>query len=346
MLIKLLKKIIVLGGLLGLVGSLFLGYQFNRFQHEPIEMRDEAIRFIIPSGNTVRQVAQKLADSGYIKDPVMFIALARLKGESTVIKAGEYLIQPGVTPDDLIRIFSQGDSVQHGFTIIEGWTFDQLLDALANDPILVQTIEDRSHAAVLQKLGLQLEHPEGWFLPDTYHFPRGTTDVEFLRRAHHSMQRKLDELWPQRDPELPLETPYDALILASIIEKETGAAFERPLIAAAFIERLRRGMRLQTDPTIIYGLGQEFDGDIRYRDLRRDTPYNTYLHRGLTPTPIALPGADAIHAALHPAESDAIYFVSKGDGTHHFSTTLEEHNRAVSKYQLKGRKPRRQAEPG
>jgi len=346
MLLKLLKKIIYLGLVLGITGSLFLGYKFNRFQHEPINMQGEAIRFIIPSGNTVRQVAQKLADNGYIEDPVMFIALARIQGENTVIKAGEYLIESGVTPDDLIRIFSQGDAVQHGFTIIEGWSFAQVLDALAQHPILVQTIQDRSPTAVMAQLGLELEHPEGWFLPDTYHFPRGTTDLEFLRRAHHSMKNKLNALWAEREPDLPLKTPYDALILASIIEKETGAVFERPLIAAAFVERLRRGMRLQTDPTIIYGLGADFDGDIRYADLRKNTPYNTYLHRGLPPTPIAMPGADAIHAALHPARSKAIYFVSKGDGTHHFSTTLEEHNAAVRKYQLNGRKPKRKAEPG
>ena len=346
MLIKLIKKIIYLGLMLAVVGSVFLGYHFSRFQHEPIELHGESIRFLIPSGNTVRQVAQKLADGGYIEDPVMFIALARLKGEQAVIKAGEYLIEPGVTPNELIQIFSQGDSIQHGFTIIEGWTFAQLLDEMKNHPILENTLGDSGPAVAIERLGLPLAHPEGWFLPDTYLFPRGTTDLEFLRRAHQAMRNKLEESWQGRDEGLPLDSPYEALILASIIEKETGAAFERPLIAAAFIERLRKGMRLQTDPTIIYGLGESFDGNIRYSDLRKDTPYNTYLHKGLPPTPIALPGADAIHAALHPAESRAIYFVSKGDGTHHFSTTLEEHNRAVSKYQLKGRKPKRQAEPG
>ena len=182
------------------------------------------------------------------------------------------------------------------------------------------------------------EHPEGMFFPDTYRFPKGTSDVDFLHRAYQVMQQHLKREWEQRDEDLPLKSSYEALILASIIEKETGVGFERPLIGGVFTERLRRKMRLQTDPTIIYGLGENFDGDIRFRDLKKDTPYNTYLHSGLTPTPIALPGLDSIRAALHPAKTKALYFVSKGDGTHHFSETLEEHNAAVRRYQLKGRK--------
>ena len=187
-------------------------------------------------------------------------------------------------------------------------------------------------------LGYPEQHPEGLFFPDTYRFPKGTSDVDFLKRAYQVMQKHLEREWSERDPELPLKSSYEALILASIIEKETGAGFERPLIAGVFIERLKRNMRLQTDPTIIYGLGEQYDGDIRFRDLRKDTPYNTYLHAGLTPTPIAMPGLLAIRAALHPTPTDALYFVSKGDGTHQFSATLEQHNAAVARYQLNNSK--------
>lgn len=346
MALRLIKKLISFCILIGIVGSLFLGYKFNQFQSSPISLEGESVEFTIERGKTIRQVAQNLADKGYIEDAVMFIALAKLEGEETSIKAGEYRLKPSQTPKDLITLFTKGNSILYSFTIIEGWTFRQLLQALAAEPLLVQTIQGLDVETIMSQIGFRDEHPEGRFLPDTYHFPKGTSDIEFLSRAYQTMQTKLAQEWENRDPGLPLKSPYEALILASIIEKETGAAFERPLIAAAFIQRLKKGMRLQTDPTIIYGLGEDFDGNIRYKDLRKDTPYNTYVHKGLTPTPIALPGIDAIRAALHPAESDAIYFVSKGDGTHHFSTTLKEHNEAVSKYQLKGKKPKRKAKPG
>jgi UPF0755 protein len=200
------------------------------------------------------------------------------------------------------------------------------------------TLKDKTDAEIMAILGYPGQHPEGLFFPDTYRFPKGTRDVDFLRRAYQVMQKHLAREWDQRGSNLPLKSSYEALILASIIEKETGAAFERPLISAVFTERLRRKMSLQTDPTIIYGMGEEFDGDIRFRDLKKDTPYNTYLRAGLTPTPIALPGLEAIRAALHPAPSKALYFVSKGDGTHHFSATLHEHNAAVKRYQINNRK--------
>jgi len=202
----------------------------------------------------------------------------------------------------------------------------------------VQTLQGKDDAEIMRLIGHPDQHPEGMFFPDTYRFPKGTSDVDFLKRAYEVMQQHLEREWMKRDPDLPLNSSYEALILASIIEKETGAGFERPLIAGVFIQRLKRNMRLQTDPTIIYGLGTGFDGDIRFRDLKRDTPYNTYLHSGLTPTPIALPGLDSIRAALHPAETKALYFVSKGDGTHHFSETLQEHNAAVKRFQLNRQK--------
>lgn len=346
MAIRAIKKIIYFLLLAGILMSLFLGYKFNEFKTKPIKLDTPTASFTIYSGSSIRQVAQMLADKGYIADPLMFIALAKINGDETHIKAGEYLLKTENSPQDLIRIFRKGNSILYSFTIIEGWTFAQLLDELKQDPVLLHTLNKNDIPSIMGQISQPDEHPEGRFLPDTYHFPRGTTDISFLKRAYQSMQQKLSMEWQQRDPDLPLKTPYEALILASIIEKETGAAFERPLISAAFIRRLKKNMRLQTDPTIIYGMGKDFDGNIRYRDLRKDTPYNTYLHKGLTPTPIALPGEDAIHAALHPADSQAIYFVSRGDGTHQFSTTLEEHNAAVSKYQLKGRKPKRKADPG
>ena len=341
-----IKKIFYFMVLAGLLVSVFLGYQFNQFQTRPVELGADTVQFTIYSGNTLRQVAQRLADAGYIADPLMFIVLARLGGDAAHIKAGEYRLDASQTPQDLLQLFRKGDTVLYSFTIIEGWTFQQLLQAISADPVIIKTLQDDDTRAIMAQISDADEHPEGLFLPDTYHFPRGTTDISFLQRAYQSMQRLLRAEWELRQKDLPLSSAYDALILASIVEKETGAAFERPLISAAFIQRLNRNMRLQTDPTIIYGLGSEFDGNIRYADLRRDTPYNTYIHKGLTPTPIALPGRDAIHAALHPAESEAIYFVSKGDGTHQFSKTLEEHNAAVVKYQLKGRKPVRAAQPG
>jgi UPF0755 protein len=213
-----------------------------------------------------------------------------------------------------------------------------MLAAIADDPIIEHTLEGKTNEEIMNLLGYPEQHPEGLFFPDTYRFPKGTSDVDFLRRAYQVMQKHLTREWNQRASGLPLDSSYDALILASIIEKETGAGFERPLISGVFIQRMKKNMRLQTDPTIIYGLGEKFDGNIRFRDLKKDTPYNTYLHAGLTPTPIALPGLGAIRAALHPAKTQALYFVSKGDGTHHFSATLEEHNAAVKRYQLKGRK--------
>ena len=338
---------ILLAVIAGLLLAGFAGWRYAQFREAPLKLPEQDAVFTIDNGSPLRQVARKLAAEGYIEDPWLFEFLARSRPEGGSIKAGEYRIESGDTPETLLQRFREGASIEYAFTIIEGWTFRQLREALARDPVLVQTLgEKTSDEEIMQRLDHPGQHPEGRFLPDTYHFPRGTTDRQFLQRAYRAMEKTLESEWRQRAPDLPLKTPYEALTLASIIEKETGAAFERPLIAAVFIQRLKKGMRLQTDPTIIYGLGADFDGDIRYRDLKKKTPYNTYLIQGLPPTPIALPGRDAIHAALHPADSDALYFVSKGDGTHFFSRTLEEHNRAVSKYQLKGRKPKRKAEPG
>lgn len=335
---KLIKRMIAWCLLAGLLIIGLLTYQLLSFQHGSISLSQEQTVFLIRSGSNIKTIAQDLAMKEIIDDPWLFILLAKLRGVETRVRAGEYRLQAEQTPDDLLDIFTKGSSIQYSITVIEGWSFRQMLAAIAQDPIIEHSLEGKSDSEIMDLIGHPGQHPEGMFFPDTYRFPKGTSDVEFLRRAYQVMQQHLEREWAQREKNLPLKSSYEALILASIIEKETGAGFERPLISGVFIQRLNRNMRLQTDPTIIYGMGDSFDGNIRFRDLRKDTPYNTYLHAGLTPTPIALPGLDSIRAAVHPGKTKALYFVSKGDGTHHFSETLEEHNDAVNRYQLKGRK--------
>ena len=335
---KFVQRLIVWSILAAILGVAILVFQLLSFQHGNIALPQQPTIFLIKSGSNIKSIAQDLSMQKIIDDPWLFILLAKVKGVETRVRAGEYEIKTEMTPEELLEKFTQGSAIQYSLTVIEGWSFRQMLAAIADDPIIEYTLGDKSDEEIMDLLGYPGEHPEGLFFPDTYRFPKGTSDVDFLRRAYQVMQKHLVREWSQRDSGLPLQSSYDALILASIIEKETGAGFERPLISGVFIQRLKKKMRLQTDPTIIYGLGENFDGDIRFRDLKKDTPYNTYLHAGLTPTPIALPGLDAIRAALHPAKTEALYFVSKGDGTHHFSATLEEHNSAVKRYQLKGRK--------
>jgi len=337
MFLKLIKKILLWGIFATLIASVVLIVQFQRFTHETISISEPDRTFLIEPGSNIKSIARQLSLEKIIDDPWLFILLAKLKGVETKVRAGEYRLQQEQSPNDLLELFTRGKSIQYSFTIIEGWSFRQMLAAMQDDPVLVNTLKGKTDAEIMTLLGYPQQHPEGMFYPDTYRFPRGTSDIRFLHRAYDLMQSQLQREWLNRAPDLPLKSSYEALILASIIEKETAVGSERPLIASAFIQRLRKNMRLQTDPTVIYGLGESFDGDIRYRDLRKDTPYNTYLHHGLTPTPIALPGVEAIHAALHPADSKAIYFVARGDGTHQFSETLEQHNKAVKKYQLKGK---------
>ncbi|MEA3638571.1 MAG: endolytic transglycosylase MltG [Lamprobacter sp.] len=300
------------------------------------EQSDQRL-FEIRPGTRLRDLAARLADEGLIGDPYFFIALAYQERLQSQIKAGEYAIVQGMRPRDLLRLFASGRSVQYPVTLIEGWTFRDALDSLSTHEVLTLELAGLSDAEVMQRIGIEDAHPEGWLFPDTYLVTRDSTDVAVLKRAHARMKQVLNEEWGQRLDDLPIETPYEALILASIIEKETGLATERPDIAGVFVRRLRRGMRLQTDPTVIYGMGDDYDGNIRRQDLRQATAYNTYVIDGLPPTPIALPGREALHAALNPAAGDALYFVSRGDGSHHFSATLKEHNCAVRKYQLGGR---------
>ncbi len=309
-------------------------FEFQRFQHETVSIPGSDRIFTIKSGSNIKSIAQQLSMEKIIDDPWLFILLAKFKGVETRVRAGEYRLQATQSPVDLLELFTKGQSIQYSFTIIEGWTFREMLHQMQTHSAMANSLEDKTDAEIMTLLGYPGQHPEGLFFPDTYRFPNHTSDIKFLQRAYKLMQTHLQREWQNRAPDLPVSSSYEALILASIIEKETGVASERPLIASVFTRRLKKNMRLQTDPTIIYGLGESFDGDIRYRDLKKDTPYNTYLHSGLTPTPIALPGLESIRAALHPADSDALYFVARGDGTHQFSRTLEAHNKAVKKYQL------------
>ena len=335
-----MKLLFKLAGVLVLVASLGTGWvwlKLDRFANSPISLQ-QARAFDVAPGSGVARIARELAAQGVIDDARAFVWLARWRQQAHRLQAGEYWLQPGLSGEQLLALLVAGKVRQHVFTIVEGWTFRQLRRALAAEPRIRHSLTGLSDAEVMARLGHPGEHPEGRFLPDTYHFPAGTRDVDFLQRAYQAMAEALERLWPQRQPDLPLASPYEALILASIVEKETAVAAERRQIAGVFIRRLRKGMRLQTDPTVIYGLGEDFQGNLRKRDLRRDTPYNTYRRRGLPPTPIALPGLDSLRAVLDPAPGEALYFVAKGDGRHHFSATLEEHNRAVRRYQIHQRR--------
>jgi len=307
------------------------------YAHLPLSWPSANISFDVRSGSSLRAVAAQLSAAGVIGRPEPFEILARVLGESGRLKAGNYELVAPVTPLELLQRMTRGDVTLVAVTFVEGWTFAQVRRILQEHPKVRAELAGLGEREAAQRIGIDAENPEGWIFPDTYHFSDGSSDVAILQRAHRLMRRHLDEQWQQRAPGLPLKTPYEALILASIVEKETGRAEERPLVAAVFVNRLRIGMRLQTDPTVIYGIGPSFDGDLRKRDLLTDTPYNTYTRNGLPPTPIAMPGLDALRATLNPAASDAMYFVARGDGTSKFSRTLAEHERAVTQYQRRGR---------
>ncbi len=307
---------------------------YQAFLDTPLALPESTIDFAVPRGASMKRVAESLAAKDLLTSSLYLQIHARLQGLAPRIKAGEYRFTSGITPRQLLDKLVAGRVIQYNLTVLEGWTFRQLLEAMANHEKLEFTLNGLSDAEIMAQLGQPGKHPEGQFFPDTYHFPAGATDVDFLKRAAKKLDQQLAQAWAQRSSGLPLKTPYEALILASIIEKETAVPEEYPQVAGVFIRRLEKGMRLQADPTIIYGMGADFDGNIRRSDLRADTPYNTYVHNGLPPTPIALPGAGAIAAAVNPAPGDALYFVATGNGRHVFSRTLREHNRAVRKYQL------------
>jgi UPF0755 protein len=292
----------------------------------------------VERGTTLGSFVRELHEDDVLPDRFSMLLLAYLRGQHRSLKAGEYRFESGASQKQILDQVVAGRSVQYAILIPEGWNFRELMNALNAAEKLEHTLQDLSSEMVMARLGKEGEHFEGRFYPDTYYYGASTTDLTLLKQAYKRMEQRLAREWEQREPDLPYRTPYEALIMASIVEKETGVAEERPLIAGVFVNRLRRGMRLQTDPTVIYGIGEKFDGNLRRRDLRRDTPYNTYTRKGLPPTPIAMPGGDAIHAALHPAKTRHLYFVSRGDGTHQFSETLKEHNQAVTRYQLGGGK--------
>jgi UPF0755 protein len=295
------------------------------------------IDFTVQRGVALKTASDSLHRDGVLTKPWAFVLIARLKGLSGEIKAGSYALERPVSPLALLRKITEGDTVLGKLALIEGWSFQDMRRSVAANSALRHDTLTMSDAALLQAVGATEAHPEGLFFPDTYFFDRGSSELALYKRAYSAMQENLQAQWALRAPSgLPYRTPYEALIMASIIEKETGAAEERPQIAAVFVNRLRIGMRLQTDPTVIYGLGARFDGNLRRDDLLADTPYNTYTRGGLPPTPIALPGLAAIQAALHPDSCKALYFVAKGSGRHVFSETLDAHNRAVARYQ-KGR---------
>jgi UPF0755 protein len=324
--------------LAAVVGLLIAAGWCVRYPYHHVPLKSSPMEFSITAGSTLRSATQQMVDAGVLTSPLPFEVLTRLFGDPKNIKAGNYEIEEGITPLKLMRKITRGDYTALAITFVEGSTFRQMRSMLDDHPALKHDTRGLKDVEVVEQLGLEPRSPEGLFFPDTYHFVQGVSDLSILRRAYQLMDKHLDAQWQQRAPEVPLSTPYQALILASIIEKETGKAVERATISAVFLNRLRLGMKLQTDPTVIYGLGELFDGNLRKRDLLSDGPYNTYTRVGMPPTPIAMPGIASLNAALHPARTDALYFVAKGDGSSHFSRSLEEHDRAVTKYQRSGKR--------
>lgn len=305
-------------------------------KERPVPMQAERVDYVVESGAGPRAIARVMHAAGIELDERQFVWLARLSEQDTLLQAGAYEATQGDTLWDLLIRMSSGNMLQTRLTVPEGWTYQRIRETLNNDPAVRNTLTPEVEAELLASLGMETRHPEGWFAPDTYVFVPGTTDVNVLRRAFEAQAQLLQQLWEDRDPDLPLATPYEALILASIVERETGHSQDRARVAGVFVNRLRANMLLQTDPTVIYGMGDNYTGRIRKVDLNTDTPWNTYTRVGLPPTPIASPGKAALLATLHPEKHDYYYFVSRGDGTSEFSKDLRAHNNAVNKY-IRGR---------
>lgn len=328
-------QLLVLLLLLAALAAVIMWVQYQQFRDSALAIPEQELLYTVSPGSSLNQLAYDLSSRNIIEHPRFFILLGRDMDAARRLQAGEYILQQGLTPQTLLQQLVDGKVTQYELTLIEGHSFREMLLRIHDDPVLTQTLTNETDAGIMEKLGHPDQHPEGRFLPDTYYFTRGMTDIDFLTRAWQAMHDQLSLAWEEREEGLPFETPDEALILASIVEKETGAVEERPIIAGVFVRRLQKGMRLQTDPTVIYGMGEAYDGNIRKRDLLKDTPYNTYTRAGLPPTPIAMPGVDAIHAVLHPAKGKSLYFVAMGEGKHYFSNTLKQHNLAVDKFQKK-----------
>jgi len=340
-----LRKIFIFAFVLLLLATASVFYFGKQWLSQPIGFPEQGYSYFVEPGSSLTRTALNLNAEGYIEFPILLSRYARLVNK-TDVRAGEYLFSEGETPLSFLGKLQKGDVVDYPITLIEGWTFKQALEHLHKQEKIKSTlIDEKSLSDFFSHLALENEHPEGWFFPDTYHFIAGMSDREILEQAHRRMRDVLATEWAKRVGELPYASPYEALIMASIVERETGLLSEREQIAGVFVRRLENKMRLQTDPTVIYGLGDQFSGNIRRKHLKQATPYNTYVIKGLPPTPIALPGKESIFAALHPDDGTALYFVAKGDGSHQFSATLEDHNRAVRRYQIFRRAKNYQSKP-
>ncbi len=316
-----------------IAGVLMVGVSLMLVRFWPVSLAESKLLVRIPAGASLRVSAQTLQEGGVGVPAWVISGVGRLAGLSTSIKAGSYEFDQGISLWGLLKKLSSGDTSQADLLIVEGATFGDIRTRLDAQPELRHLTQSMTNPEIMSRVGMPGQTPEGWFFPDTYRFDKQSDDLEILIRANRSMQKQLNAVWAARQGGLPLKTPYELLILASIVEKETGAASDRAEIAGVFINRLRMGMRLQTDPTVIYGMGEKFNGNLRKVDLQRDTPHNTYTRNGLPPTPICMPGLASLQAAAHPAKTQALYFVARGDGTSQFSATLDAHNQAVNKYQ-------------
>ena len=340
---KFFFKSIVIVLFLAIGISIFIGYsKFTEFKSS--KLSSDVKSFEIKKGSSIRGVSKRLENNHIISSALFFTALAKLNKQDTKIKAGEYELSKGMSPADLLNHFTRGSTLQYQTRLPEGSNYKELIKIIKSDSNLKHTLSDDDFVNVMSKLKTEYSNhkPEGWFFPDTYSYPRGTTDLEFLQRSHDAMVKLITQEWKKRKQFKGINSPYDALILASIIEKETGNPKDRNKVASVFINRLKINMLLQTDPTVIYGMGDKYKGNIRKKDLKTDTPYNTYTRKGLTPTPITTPSEASIKAAFHPDETagNILYFVAKGDGTSYFSKSYKEHKRAVIKYLLNGKASR------